>query len=119
LDRPTTEPGRKATAQENLWLVAFIETTLEQRFGLEINRDKTWIVDLKEPSVSLEFLGYSFRFDRGLKGRGGRYLNMRPSQKSLHLRRRSQRPYKPPNGVTYYEQLHNAPANFCPWVVSV
>lgn len=147
-------------------LAAFIETTLEQRFGLEINRDKTRIVDLKEPSVSLEFLGYSFRFDRGLKGRGGRYLNMQPSKKSLarvqaklremtgphhgfepipavigrinrmltgwaqyfsqgypakayrqvnwyardrlttHLRRRSQRPYKPPTGVTYYEQLY-------------
>lgn len=146
-------------------LVAFIETTLEQRFGLEINRDKTRIVDLKEPKASLEFLGYSFRFDRDLKGREGRYLNMQPSRKSLtriqaklremtgphhgfepipeligqinrmltgwaqyfrqgypakayrqvnwyvrerlttHLRRRSQRPYQPPNGVTYYEQL--------------
>ncbi len=40
-------------------------------------------MDLKEPSASLEFLGYSFRFDRDLKGRGGRYLNMQPSQKSL------------------------------------
>jgi RNA-directed DNA polymerase len=64
-------------------LVAFIETTLEQRFGLEINRDKTRIVDLKEPKASLEFRGYSFRFDRSLKGRAGRYLNMQPSQKSL------------------------------------
>lgn len=64
-------------------LVAFIETTLEQRFGLEINRDKTRIVDLKEPKASLEFLGYSFRFDRSLQGRDGRYLNMQPSKKSL------------------------------------
>ncbi len=25
---------------------------------------------------------------------------------TTHLRRRSQRPYKPPQGVTYYEQLY-------------
>ncbi len=34
-------------------------------------------------SASLEFLGYSFGFDRDLKGRGGRYLNMQPSKTSL------------------------------------
>jgi len=146
-------------------LVGFIEKNLEQRFGLEINRDKTRVVDLNESKASLDFLGYTFRFDRDLKGRDQRYLNMAPSKKSMarvkdkvremtgpnqcfkpipvliqqlnrmltgwaqyfsqgypamayrdvnryardrlttHLRRRSQRPYKPPKDVTYYEQL--------------
>jgi RNA-directed DNA polymerase len=146
-------------------LVEFIEGNMEQRFGLETNRDKTRVVNLKEPGASLEFLGYSFRFDRDLKGRDRRYLNMQPSKKSVtrvkakiremtgpehcfepipeligrinrmltgwaryfsqgypakayrqvnsyvrerltaHLRRRSQRPYKPPKNVSYYEQL--------------
>jgi hypothetical protein len=36
-------------------------------------------VDLNESKASLDFLGYTFRFDRDLKGRDQRYLNMAPS----------------------------------------
>lgn len=146
-------------------LTAFIEHKLEQRLGLSLNRDKTRIVDLRQPGASLDFLGYTFRFDRDLKGRDKRYLNMEPSKKALeriqarihemtgprycfkpvprvieeanriltgwgnyfqvgypakafhklnhyvrdrlvqHLRRRSQRPFKPPHGMTYYAKL--------------
>jgi len=146
-------------------LQAFIEEKLEGWLGLTLNRDKTCTVDLRESGASLDFLGYTFRFDRDLQGRDKRYLNMVPSKKSLarlrgklhemtgprycfkpiprlirdvnrvlegwsgyysqgypamayrhvnayvrgrltqHLKRRSQRPFKPPQGMTYYAKL--------------
>jgi RNA-directed DNA polymerase len=64
-------------------LQEWVETTLEGRFQLAINRDKTRVVNLKEPSDSLSFLGFTFRYDRDLKGRDKRYLNVFPSDKSL------------------------------------
>ena len=146
-------------------LTEYIESRLEGKFQLEINREKTRIVDLKEAGASLDFLGYTFRYDRDLKGRGRKYLNVIPSEKALkkareklremtdshqcfkpipdliseinrhvkgwasyfsigypisaywqidwyvrsrlrqHLRRRSQRPFRPPQGTTLNEQL--------------
>ncbi len=53
-----------------------IESRLEGKFQLEINRDKTHVVHLREKGASLTFLGYTFRYDRDLKGRDGRNLNM-------------------------------------------
>ncbi len=139
--------------------------TLEDRFGLQINRDKTRIVRVAEPGQSLDFLGYTFRYDLDRRRRGHCYLNMCPSKKSvvkeravlrektgprqcfkpvpqliqelnrnlvgwanyygygyprqafrnvnrfvrerlvIHLKRRSQRPYKPPAGKSYYAHL--------------
>ena len=133
--------------------------------GLAINREKTRVVRLNQPGVSLDFLGYTFRYDRDRLGRGHRYLNLFPSTKALererqklremtgpkmcfkpipamieqinrhltgwsryfdhgyprkaframnwyvrqrltrHLRRRSQRPFRPPKGVSWYEQF--------------
>lgn len=146
-------------------LVSWIEQTLEEWMGLKVNRAKTRIVDLKEIGARVDFLGYSFRYDRDLKGRGHRYLNIFPSKKALarererlrqmtsprmcfkpipalirdlnrhlkgwsnyfsfgyprmamrhinsysrkriskHLKRRSQRPYRPPTGVSIYRHL--------------
>ena len=59
-------------------LEQFIESRLEGKFGLEINRDKTRVVDLKREGASLDFLGYTFRFDRDLYGVDRRYLNVTP-----------------------------------------
>lgn len=147
-------------------LGTFIETTLENRLGLKLNRDKTRLVNLREPGASLDFLGYTFRYDRDLKGGNWKYLNMEPSKKALkrerevlrqmtgkemcfkplpvmitelnrhlrgwanyfsfgyprrafrqinqyvlirlstHLKRRSQRPYCPPEGTSLYAHLH-------------
>jgi len=42
-------------------LVGFIEGLLEGRMGLEVNREKTRIVDLEHPGEELNFLGYRFR----------------------------------------------------------
>jgi RNA-directed DNA polymerase len=64
-------------------LIEWVESQLEGRFRLTINRSKTRTVDLKQPSASVDFLGYTFRFDRDLFGRGGRYLNVLPSKRSL------------------------------------
>ena len=145
--------------------VEWIETKLEDWMGLQINRDKTRVVNLRQEGTALEFLGYTFRYDRDLRGRGHRYLNVMPSKKALarerdqlrqmtgpsmcfkpipamieemnrhltgwanyfgygyprkgfreinrfvrerlalHLRRRSQRPFRPPRGRTLYEHL--------------
>jgi RNA-directed DNA polymerase len=123
------------------------------------------VVDLRQPGSSVDFLGYTFRYDLDLKGRGHRYLNITPSRKALrarreklrdtinrhrshvpvtrlikqvnrqlrgwanyfsfgyprkakrevnwfvrhrlvgHLRRRSQRPLRPPKGRSYYQHL--------------
>ena len=143
----------------------WIESKIEGWLGLELNREKTRIVHLQEEGASLDFLGYTFRYDLDLKGQSHRYLNMFPSQKALsrqraklremtspkmcfkpipvliedlngqlrgwsnyfgqgyprkafrginhyvrqrlfcHLSRRSQRPWRPPKGVTSYAQF--------------
>jgi RNA-directed DNA polymerase len=147
-------------------LKEWIESKLEGWLGLEINREKTRVVNLKEGGASLDFLGFTFRYDEDLYGHARRYLNVRPSEKALkkereklhemtgprqsckpipdlikelnrhlkgwknyfnfgyprmafrdintyiqgrlkqHLRRRSQRPFRPPEGVTFRQQLH-------------
>jgi RNA-directed DNA polymerase len=56
---------------------------LEDWLGLKINRNKTRIVNLNAEGTQLDFLGYQFRYDRDLHGRGHRYLNWGPSAKSL------------------------------------
>jgi RNA-directed DNA polymerase len=144
----------------------FVEQTLQGRFDLAVNRDKTQTVKLQEPGASLDFLGYTFRYDRDLQGRPWNYLNLCPSPKALqrerdelrkmtgpkkcflpipvligqinvhlkgwsnyfgegyprkafrqinsvvpdrlitHLKRRSQRPYRPAAGLSWYAQLH-------------
>ena len=146
-------------------LAGFIETKIESWLGLELNREKTKVVKLGRSGSSVDFLGYTFRYDRDLKGRGYRYLNIMPSRKALqahreklrgtinrrrcfvpvtrlietvnrqqrgwatyfsfgyprkamreinwfvrgrlvgHLRRRSQRPLRPPKGRSYYQHL--------------
>ena len=148
-------------------IAQFIESKLEQWMELVINREKTRIVDLRERGASLDFLGYTFRYDRDRHGRPHRYLNMFPSKKALmkeravlrdmtgsrfcfkpipvlienlnqnlqgwaayfhlgypsrafgnlnhyvqqrlriHLRRRSQRPYRAPKGVSLYAHLRH------------
>lgn len=146
-------------------ITGYIEAKLESWLGLELNLEKTKVVDLKQTGAYVDFLGFTFRYDRDLKGRPKRYLNITPSRKAMnaerdairaivnhhrshvpikvlieevnrqlkgwsqyfsfgyprkakrsmnwyvrsrlirHLRRRSQRPYRPPKGVSYYQHL--------------
>lgn len=145
-------------------LVGYVERVIEDKLGLVINRDKTRVVNLKRGG-SLDFLGYTFRYDLDRHGRGHCYLNVFPSKRSVarereklreltgkgacwkplpvliwevnrqvegwaqyfsfryprgayrevntyvrcrlmvHLRRRSQRRFRPPKGVTVYRHL--------------
>ena len=144
----------------------WIEAKLEGWMGLEINRDKTRVIDVRQRGDKLDFLGYTFRYDRDLKGRRQSYLNVTVSEKALkrerqklremirkercfvplpqmiedlnehlvgwanyfsygyprkgfrqintyvrqrltgHVRRRSQRPFRPAHGVSYYEHFN-------------
>ena len=68
-------------------LTGWIEEEIEEWLGLEINRDKTRVVDLREEKASLDFLGYTFRWDRDLYGSDKRYLNVEPSKKALKRER--------------------------------
>jgi RNA-directed DNA polymerase len=146
-------------------LITWVESQLEHRFKLTINREKTRVVNLGQPDTSLNFLGFTFRYDRDLYGSGRRYLNVFPSDKAVarlrdkvraltgsdgsfqpvtlvigkinrllrgwsqyfshgypraafnkvnwfvqnrlwrHLRRRSQRPFRPPEGVPWPAHL--------------
>lgn len=146
-------------------LKAFVDGKLEGWLGLELNRTKTQVINLKPGCGAVDFLGFTFRYDRDLAGRARFYLNVVPSAKSLkreraeikemtsskvcyvpipeliksinrhlkswsgyfnhgypraafrkingyvverltkHLRRRSQRPFRPPTGVSYYNHL--------------
>jgi RNA-directed DNA polymerase len=62
----------------------WIEAKLETWMGLEINREKTQVVKLREVGQSLDFLGFTFRFDRSLyKSWKKRYLNVFVSEKSV------------------------------------
>jgi RNA-directed DNA polymerase len=143
----------------------FVEQTLQEWMELKVNPEKTRTVKLQEPGVGLNFLGYTFRYDRDWYGRAEPYLNLIPSEKSLqrvrdqlremtdarqcftpirqmverinrrlrgwqgyfsqghpqaayrdvdsytlrrlctHLHRRSQRPYRKPEGVTWWDHL--------------
>jgi RNA-directed DNA polymerase len=69
----------------------FLEAKLEGWLGLTVNREKTRVVELKEPKASLDFLGYTFRFDRDLHGGPYRYLNLEPSAKALAREREALR----------------------------
>lgn len=61
----------------------WIEAKIEGWMGLKLNREKTRIVNLEQEGASLDFLGYTFRYDRSLyKDWNGRYLNVFPSVKS-------------------------------------
>jgi RNA-directed DNA polymerase len=63
--------------------IKWIEERIEGALKLTINRGKTKIVDLNQDGGELNFLGYTFRKDRDLKGRPWKYLNMMPSKKAI------------------------------------
>lgn len=62
----------------------WLEHLLEHRMGLTINKEKTCTVHVRsDGKESLDFLGYSFRYDRSRLYPGERYLTMRPSKRSV------------------------------------
>ena len=148
-------------------ITGWLEATVEDWLGLVINREKTKVVNLSKDGSRLDFLGYSFRYDKSLYGsKKHRYLNLFVSDAACgkrrekvgellcsrtshvpiptlienlnrqlvgwknyfdkgyprkafrkmnnhirikvvkHLKRRSQRPYRPPEGVTWYQHIY-------------
>lgn len=69
----------------------WIEGKLEGWLDLRINRDKTRSLDLRQPGQSLDFLGYTFRYDRDQYGRPQRYWNLEPSRKTMDRERETLR----------------------------
>jgi RNA-directed DNA polymerase len=78
--RDPSRPGRERIER-------FVEQTLEAWMELKVNREKTRTVRLNEPGAALNFLGYTFRYDRDRYGMNRRYLNLTPSEKSLQQTR--------------------------------
>lgn len=62
----------------------WVDDTVEGWLGLEVNRDKTRVLTLvPESDASLDFLGYTFRYEWDCFGRGWRYFTVVPSTKAL------------------------------------
>ncbi len=64
-------------------ITRWVEHTVEDWMGLRLNREKTQVVKLRDEGASLDFLGYTFRYDRDRNGGTHRYLNMEVSKSSL------------------------------------
>ena len=64
-------------------LIRWIERLLEERFRLTVNREKTRLVKLQDTGQSLNFLGFTLRYERDRFGRAHRYLSLTPSTKAL------------------------------------
>lgn len=76
----------------------WIENQLEKGLQLTINRDKTTIVKMKQGD-NLNFLGFTMRYDRDLRGGNWKYLNTIPSKKAMkrireRLREKTNSSYK-------------------------
>ena len=54
--------------------------SLLERMGLSLNEDKTRLIDAR--LMSFNFLGFTIRYDRDIKGRSIKYWNIVPSKKS-------------------------------------
>ncbi len=67
----------------------WVRNTLVGRLDLRLNSTKTKIVDLARKGESLNYLGFTFRYDLDRFGRGNRYLNVFPSKEAT--RRECQR----------------------------
>jgi len=68
-------------------LQEWIEKTLAEWLQLRINREKTQIIRLNEKGARLDFLGFSFRYDRDLHGRSHRYPNIYTSRRAVQRER--------------------------------
>jgi RNA-directed DNA polymerase len=72
-------------------LRGWIEGKLEGWLGLQINREKTRVLDLRQTGQSLDFLGYTFRHVRDRYGRAHCYWTLHPSRKAMAREREALR----------------------------
>jgi RNA-directed DNA polymerase len=64
-------------------VIVWIENTLEQKFKLTVNREKTKTIDLAKPQTEINFLGYSLRQVTLQRQKGVKFCLVTPSDKSL------------------------------------
>jgi RNA-directed DNA polymerase len=79
----------------------WVEEKLEGDLGLKLNRDKTRIVRMSREGESLDFLGFTLRYDWDLQGRRQKYLNIHPAKKAVgrlrdKIRAKTRSGYKKP-----------------------
>ena len=82
-------------------ITRWVEEKLETGLGLRVNREKTNMVQMGKKGTPLDFLGFTLRYDRDLKGRDKRYLNILPSKKAVarlrdRIREKTRSGYKEP-----------------------
>jgi len=63
-------------------LTTWLERTLEQDLRLTVNRTKTRVVRVSAPQQSLDFLGFTLRYQPDRFGRTRRYLAVGPSKRA-------------------------------------
>ncbi len=69
-------------------ITGWVEQTVEGWLGLKINRKKTRVITLHPAGdVSLEFLGYSFRYEWGYTDRTRRMYTVVPSKRAVARQR--------------------------------
>jgi len=73
-------------------ITQWVEAVVEGWLGLKINREKTRVVNVtRRGGESLDFVGYTFRYDWDRFGRGFRYLTAVPSAKAVARRKERMR----------------------------
>jgi RNA-directed DNA polymerase len=65
----------------------YIESKIETWLGLELNREKTKVINLRQPDESMDFLGFTFRYEMDRFGNPKKYLNVTPSRKAIGAER--------------------------------
>jgi RNA-directed DNA polymerase len=69
-------------------ITGWVERTVEDWLGLKINREKTRVVSVtRQSGESLDFVGYTFRYDWDRYGGGYKYLTAVPSDKAVARRK--------------------------------
>jgi len=63
-------------------ITQWLERTLEQDLRLTVNRTKTRVVTMSAAGASLDFLGFTLRYQRDRFGRNRRYLHVGPSKRA-------------------------------------
>lgn len=64
-------------------VIEFIEEKLEKWLCLQINREKTRIVTVAPGQDALDFLGFTFRYEKSNYNRGKHFLRTCPSKKAM------------------------------------
>lgn len=64
-------------------IITWTEETIEGWLKLEINKEKTKVLRPQVEHQSVDFLGYSFRYDKDLHGRRKKYWRQYPSKKAM------------------------------------